>query len=288
MRNIQNFNIVSTFLCLWLAVYMTSNIEEYVACFFILSIGLIHGANDIKIINTVYKNQSLNLNKTLFLYVLIILIGTLMFYFMPQITLLLFIIVSGYHFGEQHFHDIKTDYRPLKYLLYLSYGYTILSLLFYTNWEESAVVINQIARITINESFFFYNLIGSLGLFVISFSLLIKAIPSPLRELFYLIVFFIVFKTASLIWAFAIYFVLWHSLPSLVDQISFLSNEVNKKTILNYIKSSLVYWLISIVGLFVFFSFLIRQSDMFYAVFFSFLAAITFPHVLVMSKIFKH
>ncbi|WP_296324959.1 Brp/Blh family beta-carotene 15,15'-dioxygenase [Winogradskyella sp.] len=267
---------------------MTSNIEEYVACFFILSIGLIHGANDIKIINTVYKNQSLNLNKTLFLYVLIILIGTLMFYFMPQITLLLFIIVSGYHFGEQHFHDIKTDYRPLKYLLYLSYGYTILSLLFYTNWEESAVVINQIARITINESFFFYNLIGSLGLFVISFSLLIKAIPSPLRELFYLIVFFIVFKTASLIWAFAIYFVLWHSLPSLVDQISFLSNEVNKKTILNYIKSSLVYWLISIVGLFVFFSFLIRQSDMFYAVFFSFLAAITFPHVLVMSKIFKH
>lgn len=288
MRNIQNFTIVSTFLCLWLAVYLSDSLETYLACFFILSIGLIHGANDIKIIQNVYKKKNLSFYKTLVLYLGVVISGTLLFYFVPATTLVLFVLVSGYHFGEQHFHYIDSENTFLKKLLYFSYGCSIIFLLLLTNSEKSIIIIEQITYVLLTAKTLDLAFYLSLFVFLLSFSLIFKKIKQPYRELFNLIVFFVVFKTASLIWAFAIYFVLWHSLPSLKDQIQYLFKEINQKNILTYVKSSFLYWLVSIIGLFLFFNFLVKESDMFYAIFFSFLAAITFPHVVVMTKIFKH
>lgn len=286
--NIQNFNIVSTFLCLWLAVYLPFDVEQYLACFFILSVGLLHGANDLKIIKNVYRGKDLSFRKTLILYVGIVLLGTLMFYFIPAITLLLFILISGYHFGEQHFHDINTNKWFLKKILFFGHGCAVIFLLLFTNSEESITIIFQISRVLIIQELLCYGLGISLIIFALSFIFLRKSISNHIRELFYILVFFIVFKTASLIWAFAIYFVFWHSLPSLIDQIKYLSKDVNKTSVFSYVKSSFIYWMVSVVGLFLFFNFLVKESDLFYAIFFSFLAAITFPHVIVMTKIFKH
>ncbi|SHH29850.1 Brp/Blh family beta-carotene 15,15'-dioxygenase [Winogradskyella jejuensis] len=288
MRNIQNFNIVSTFLCLWLAVYLTTSLEQYLACFFILTVGLMHGSNDIKIIKRVYNNSSISYYKTLILYIMVVLFGALMFFLIPKIALILFILVSGFHFGEQHFHEVRFQYKWIKKSLYVSYGCAIIFLLLYTNAQESIEIISQITGESITINFLMVSLISSLMVFVSCFVILYKSITNPIRELFNILVFFIVFKTASLLWAFAIYFVLWHSLPSVLDQVKYLFKEVNKRSVLEYVKSSAIYWIVSVVGLFLLLNFLVKQEDLFYAVFFSFLAAITFPHVIVMTKIFKH
>jgi hypothetical protein len=42
--------------------------------------------------------------------------------------------------------------------------------------------------------------------------------------MFYLLLFTILFKSSSLIWGFAIYFVIWH-IPSIIDQIKFLNGS---------------------------------------------------------------
>jgi len=288
LRKIQNFNIVSTFLCLWLTGYMPDNVEVYVACFFILSLGLIHGANDIRIIKKVYQHKNWSFVKFLALYVCIVLIVTIMFFSVPTIALFLFILISGYHFGEQHFHNINSNNRFFRISLFTGYGCSVLFLLLISNSSESITIIYHITNIHITSTIFAYALIVSLFVFSFSFIILMKKIKQPLRELFNLLVFIVVFKTASLLWAFAIYFIIWHSLPSLLNQIKYLSLKVNKSSIMSYIKSSLLYWSISVLGLFIFFSFLVKESDSFSAVFFSFLAAITFPHVIVMTKIFKH
>ncbi|MFD1063921.1 Brp/Blh family beta-carotene 15,15'-dioxygenase [Winogradskyella litorisediminis] len=288
MKNIQNFNIVITFLSLWLAVFLNTVAESYLACFFILTVGLLHGSNDIKIIRTVLKNKKLSFYRTLTIYVSIVLLGILLFFFVPAVTLMLFVLVSGYHFGEQHFHDLPIKSKIIKTLLFTSYGCTIVFLLLYTNAVESIEIIHQITEIYITKLILKISFFASLGLFMLLFGFNYKKFKSPIRELFYLVVFFIVFKTASLLWAFAIYFVIWHSLPSVIHQISYLSKEVNKTTILNYLKSSFIYWFVSVVGLFILLLFLVKEQDLFYGVFFSFLAAITFPHIFVMTKIFKH
>jgi len=80
--------------------------------------------------------------------------------------------------------------------------------------------------------------------------------------------------------------VLWHSIPSLYDQINFIYGDVTKKTITKYIKNAFLYWLVSIIGLVVFY-WLLKDTAVFEALLFSFIAAITFPHVLVINNMFK-
>lgn len=287
---IENFNIVTTFLALWLAVTLGSTLENYLAYFLILSIGILHGSNDIRIINKVQNKASHNALKSLFYYILVVVLGTLLFYFIPALGLIMFIMISGYHFGEQHFHWIESEHRFAKYCLYFFYGCFVIFLILFTNSAEAYSIIYDISKFSVDKATLKLPLIVSavglgcsMGFFAYN-----RVLTKWYKELFLLFVFFIVFSTAGLLWSFAIYFILWHSLPSLLDQIEFLNGSITKSTIVNYMKTSFIYWFISVVGLFLFFYYLVEDQDLFLAIFFSFLAAITFPHVLVMSKIFKH
>ena len=79
----------------------------------ILTIGIIHGANDIHL---ELKKNELTATKTksialLLKYVLVTLLTAIVFYFFSSIALLLFIIFSGYHFGEQHWQRHITSFK---------------------------------------------------------------------------------------------------------------------------------------------------------------------------------
>jgi Brp/Blh family beta-carotene 15,15'-monooxygenase len=87
------------------------------------------------------------------------------------------------------------------------------------------------------------------------------------------------FWTTNLVVSFSMYFVVWHSWPSLNDQVKTLYQSSNP--LLLYLKDAWVFWLISLIGLVAFYMF----NDTFglnpLSLFFAFLSAITFPHVLV-------
>jgi Brp/Blh family beta-carotene 15,15'-monooxygenase len=102
-------------------------------------------------------------------------------------------------------------------------------------------------------------------------------------NIFYLLVFAVVFKTADLIWAFAIYFVVWHSIPSIKEQINYLYGEFTFKNFLIYFKSAFPYWIITLFGIVILY-YTIENKQLFNALFFSLLAAITFPHTFIIIK----
>jgi Brp/Blh family beta-carotene 15,15'-monooxygenase len=108
-----------------------------------------------------------------------------------------------------------------------------------------------------------------------------------LKELFYLIVFTIIFRTSSLIWGFSIYFVIWHSIPSILEQMKFLYGKFSFQNFKSYCKSALIYWLISIMGITLLY-YIFKEKQIFNAIFFSFLAAITFPHAFIITKMFSN
>ena len=58
---------------------------------------------------------------------------------------------------------------------------------------------------------------------------------------------------------------------------------------MKYFLSSLPYWIMSILGIFGFYFYFHTKPETFLPLFFSFLAAITFPHTIVMGwlKIYK-
>ena len=289
MNNLQNISIVLTFLALWISNFFDTRMETTAALVLIFSIGIIHGSNDIQIIQKVQSRQQ-SFFRILAAYVITVILVAILFYALPRLALTIFILISAYHFGEQHFHELKIKTRILKTLFFGFYGLTLLLMLLYCHWIKAAEVIDQISGVKIEGSYFLYGFVGSgLGMLSLGFYLVYtKVLSSWYKELFYLLILYIIFKSASLIWGFAIYFVIWHSLPSMLDQVKFLSGAISKKSIWIYVKSSLIYWLMAILGMAVFFYLFRDQDQLFLTLFFTFLAAITFPHVLVMHKLFDH
>jgi Brp/Blh family beta-carotene 15,15'-monooxygenase len=284
------FRLLSTLFLLWLTIQVQSQFEDYLAYFFILTIGIMHGANDISIIGLITSN--LNKSKLYFLlyYVGVIVCTALVFFQLPFLALLLFVAFSCYHFGEQHFKKHLSESSVFDALLYIGYGNLIFGLLFYFNKADTASIIFELTGKFISPSYFFYFLIQGIALTLLGVFMNRKNFNPEInvfQEVILILLFSILFYMASLLWAFSIYFILWHSLPSLKDQMVSLYGDVNGKSLRKYIKSSMIYWIISLQGLFLFFYVSQYIGVRFITLFFAFLAAITIPHVIVMYYLNK-
>ena len=162
-------------------------------------------------------------------------------------------------------------------------------MIFYFNPEKVVEIIFEITSHRLLEIYSSQVIVTLLGILLILISYgiynqLIK-ISYVIRELSLLLILGIIFKASSLIWGFTIYFILWHSIPSLLDQITFIYGDLEKKSIYKYTITALPYWLISLVGISVLFL-VFRGEKHFYSLFFAFIASVTFPHAIVMLRMF--
>ena len=283
--------IVSSFFSLWLSTQISAAIESNIAYIMILTVGILHGSNDIMLINHSLKsNTNISSFSIFVIYVLMVASVAVLFYFLPFIALSLFVIFSSYHFGEQHFISKSNPKNSVLSLYYTSYGMLIFSMIFLNSSDEVIVIVNEITNVFITHEFLKILLYASLALTIIlSFVMHHKKIITFnfFEEIILIILLSVIFNIASLIAGFAIYFIIWHSIPSLRDQIIELHSEFNTDNLILYLKNSALYWLISIVSLFVLY-YVVNDEKLFISLFFSFLAAITFPHVLVMFNLFKN
>ena len=287
--NYTNFAIVVSFFGLWLDSFISNSAQIIVGFAFILTFGILHGANDLLLIRNIDSNkEQLSILKLLLYYLIVVAFGALLFWIIPWFALLLFIVVSGYHFGEQQWQNLEIS-NLFKFFEF-TYGFFILMLLFIFHVKEVQEVILNITSVAISENYFSIGLaITTLLLIILGFYFsrkLIEFRSKWILETFYLVVFTIIFKVSSLIWGFAIYFILWHSIPSIINQVIYLKGEFNRNNFITYIKTAFAYWLISLIGIAVLYL-LFKDVKIFNALFFSFLAAITFPHVLVIYILFK-
>nr|WP_313795275.1 Brp/Blh family beta-carotene 15,15'-dioxygenase [uncultured Allomuricauda sp.] len=289
---LRNVMIVITIFALWFSVFFSEQIEGFISYALIFSFGILHGSNDIQLIHISSKRSGgkVSKKKVFALYVFTVLVILLTFSFFPRLAFLFFILISGFHFGEQHWNKNLTKKTVWNKLLYTLYGLFILFMIFYIKYEQASQIINDISGFQFQEDVYLAitSVIGIALVVQLSFYLYFNFLKvSILEELFFLGIFFVIFKTASLLWGFCIYFIVWHSIPSLVDQMNFLYGTSNKWTLLQYLKSSWKYWLISLIGLFGLYFLLKEDNQFFTSIMLYFLAAITFPHVIVMSRLEK-
>ncbi|NAY92971.1 beta-carotene 15,15'-dioxygenase, Brp/Blh family [Muricauda sp. JGD-17] len=285
--------IVATVFGLWLSVFLGDRSEAILSYVLILSFGVLHGANDIDLIGAYARKRGIK--KSNFQYVIVYLLTILciwsLFYVYPFLALIAFVLISGYHFGEQHWNK-KISFAPFwKAVFYFLYGSFILFMIFYVNNEQVQVIIGEISGIKLSGQFYRFTLI-LLGLLLAvqwALGLLLGHLKHQFFfELFLLGIFYVIFKTSSLLLGFCIYFVIWHSVPSLLDQMKFLYGEISGKAFLKYLKSSFIYWLISVMGFFGIYLLLGSDDGFLVSALICFLAAITFPHVFIMSRLEKY
>lgn len=290
MSKLDKISLFISFISLWINSYFNHKWQLIIGFVFIFLIGILHGSNDILLINKTVLKKSLSNKRIIAYYVVVVLLGTLLFCLAPIIGLILFIIVSSYHFGEQHWQFLKNKRFLIPIIIFqFIYGFNILVILFQSHEGKVKTIISSITNYSISNLNFNYMLYATMGLLLLFGFLLYKNLEifreKLIINIFYLIVFTVIFKTANLIWAFAIYFVVWHSLPSIRDQINFIHGSINIENIKKYIITAFPFWIISLFGILILYV-ILKDEIIFESIFFSFLAAITFPHVYIIIKMF--
>lgn len=288
------FNSRISIICISLIVsYFVSDLYENILGFIlILSIGVIHGANDLLIINKYSKKETKRSEALYFFYYLtIVLLGFVFFYVFPSIALLTFVIVSIYHFGEQHWEVnlSKSDSVNLnKVFLFIFHGIIFFIIIFMNNLK----IVNEVlSSFNINPLENYYLLLALIVFSVLYFLFLLylKNLRKYLfnEAIFFSLLFLLTINT-TLIFGFAIYFIFFHSLLSIKDQIKFIYDDDNPKNIKKYIITSMPYFILALTFLLIFYLVVDLEKINLLPIIFTFLAAITFPHVLVIEKMYRH
>lgn len=275
-----------TFFLFWVSIQFGEVVEDFLAYIMVISVGILHGANDLLILST-KEQKDKKLIKNLLIYIGIIILCVVIYLFSSFVAIVLFVVLSGYHFGEEHLsHKINVNF-VFNTVYFLSYGLFIFALLFYQSMSDVDVIMIELTGGTFSKIQIEITLItsaiflggGSVFLFLTKRN---EAILF-LREFLYFVLLFLVFNTSSLILGFAIYFILWHSIPSIIHQIEFISGSLNKRNAIAYLKKALIYWIISIVGLLLLYQ-LLPEIKLLATVVFVILFAVTAPHTWVMHR----
>ena len=286
IRNYENFMLFFTFFLFWVSIQFGEVVEDFLAYIMVISVGILHGANDLLILST-KEQKDKKLIKNLLIYIGIIILCVVIYLFSSFVAIVLFVVLSGYHFGEEHLnHKINVNF-VFNTVYFLSYGLFIFALLFYQSMSDVDVIMIELTGGTFSKIQIEITLItsaiflggGSVFLFLTKRN---EAILF-LREFLYFVLLFLVFNTSSLILGFAIYFILWHSIPSIIHQIEFISGSLNKRNVITYVKKALIYWVISIAGLLVLYQ-LLPEIKLLATVVFVILFAVTAPHTWVMHR----
>ena len=283
------FTIFLTISFIVVGLLLNKVLADAFGLFLIFSAGLIHGANDIRLLQKKYKNTQFRFFLLLILvYIGVVFLGAILFFHLPNFGLFFFILFSGFHFGQQHWDSFlkqKPSSPLLKQLGYTFYGLLVFGLLFSSQVLEVDGLIEQLSGTHFAvDTYYIVTLVLAVVFSILAFFLSVSGMVY-LKEILALALLAVLFATTSLLFSFAVYFVFWHSIPSIQDQLMYLDGEINRKTIKGYIRSSLVYWLLSLMGLTAAYFFFDVSASYFIPLFFTFLAAITFPHTVVIGML---
>ena len=154
----------------------------------------------------------------------------------------------------------------------------IFSILFYFNFNEVSFIIKDITDQSLDLTFFKNLLIySSLTTLIISIMLFKHLKNQLLIQIFLLIFFLITVYFTDLLMSFAIYFVLWHSLPSVLEQSKFLFGSSEKTHLKIYLKKASLYWILSILGLTVTYYIFKDSQSQLLSIFFFFFSSYYLP-----------
>ena len=284
--NYQDFMTFFTFFLIWLSVQFGEIVEDSIAYILVVSVGILHGANDLLILSKLEDGKN-SFTRNLLIYLGIITVCALIYFLNPFVAIVLFVFLSGYHFGEEHFGE-KLHQAPIfDFVFFTAYGLLLFSLLFYLSQGDVAVIMNQLANKTFSETQILAILFPSaIVVFSLAGYLILTKKETKVnfgKELFYLLVLLVVFNTSSLVLSFAIYFIFWHSIPSIIHQTKFISGDIDNNALLYYVKKAAVFWGISVVGLVVLYFLFPKATDL-ASVVFAILFAVTAPHTWVMHQ----
>lgn len=268
-----------------------------VAIALICLIGIPHGATDHLLFFSIAQKLPGDKNKTRLrfytTYLGIMATYGFLWYLSPKLSFLVFILVSFYHFGQENLKTFRWKSSYLKTTSFLLSGVFVLATPLLADMEAAWPIIKSIAGIEVTKvmsvercRMLAYAIGITYGCFLIIL-MISRSVDfnAGVKELINWAILFMLFLSTPLMMGFAVFFSLWHALPSIMEQIQFLKKNQIKYNLSSHIRNIAPYTLLSIAGIFIGL-YALNDSNLSAktGIGFMFLSIITLPHILLMDR----
>lgn len=244
----------------------------YVLTLGLLFIGIPHGALD-HLTGSLDNNTKINV-KFVFYYLLMMIPILLIWFWIPVLGLIFFLIYSAWHFGQTEINNWGIESNLIGFL----WGCILFSSIFLIHYVEFLNILSMI-DINILKTDFNYIMLGNTLLILP----LIAAVSKRNLEWVLIVVFLYLSNYESLLLTFGLYFIFQHS------KIGWMHLKKNlQKTHFNMFMNALPFNIGAIFLYLVFIYLLDLEMKQCLAYFFIFLSAISFPHVICMHLFYKY
>jgi len=255
--------------------------------------GIPHGAID----NIIYLSSN-NITRVRFylLYIVTIIVYCVLWWLTPIISLVFFLFLSSYHFGESQLVDYS--FVSKKRIIYLFWGFALLSNLIFYNNNELLLLSNQfidtesfsnIFNVLIFKYIFYFSNLIIFSLLVYENYKLSISNQHLMNEIFLLILIHITFYLFPIIISFTLYFIFLHSIKVLKQEFDYLKSLQSDLNLLKFIKLLYPHTLLSIVFLMIFL--LLMNFGYINISLFLFsiigISIITLPHAIIMTNFYN-
>lgn len=260
-------------------------------------IGIPHGATD----NHVYRHVLPRGRALSFYagYLCIAGIYGLLWALAPAASLVIFLLLSVYHFGQSNLFYIQMpENAGVKKLVYLPWGAFNLASPILFRYDQAAPVIEAIvgydpipvAGAQAAAPWVSLGLLGlNVGILGVLFLRRRLGRADLLRELAGFAVLFALYATAPLYVSFIVYWAFWHSLNSAIEIAGTWSGRAATAQLGAFFRAAVPLSLITFAGMALIFLIagVYGSRDALIAMFFIIIAAVTLPHMVVMEFLYR-
>jgi Brp/Blh family beta-carotene 15,15'-monooxygenase len=280
----------------WLFPDLLAELQYPIMIFLVVTIGLPHGATDFLLFRRLQRNKLSKEKIFMFFtfYVLMILGFLALWLVFPVLSFLFFLFISSYHFGQSNWEKIEI---PTKYsfIINLFWGAFAVGGPVLWHWDQSQPVISQVIGFVPDVS------AGSLQniqltLVLINIVLILflnyKRVINFIQfrsEIAKVLVLSVLFYSTPMLLGFAVYFGLWHSLHSLLSQLSFYQKVWPKFSIFDYYRKAAPYTILAVFGFLVMMvshPFILPGVSMI-STFLIFISCVTLPHIILIEESYR-
>ncbi len=270
-----------------------SSIQYPVLGILVVTIGLPHGATDYLLFKRI-NGHNLTRKQIIkfFGFYLFAVFGFLVLWLvLPVLSFVIFILISSYHFGQSNWENVALP-KTYTFLLHILWGAFAIGGSVLWHWQESKIIIGQVigALPDISSATMDKIQLAIVALNIISILLLklVKKISTKRlwNELGKLAILSSMFYLTPMMIGFTLYFTLWHSLGSMLSQVSFYKKRWPNFTVTDYYHQAAPYTILAVVGFIIMINghqYLLPNVSPI-STFLVFIACVTLPHIFFVEE----